>query len=67
MPAPGAVALVGTTKTRVLKATVAYQQGCSKAGTRGTAIFKGFLEGGDFGNPSERSERALKGSGLTGK
>ena len=27
----------------------------------------GFLEGGDFGNPSERSERALRGSGLTGE
>ena len=26
-----------------------------------------FLEGGDFGNPSERSERALRGSGLTGE
>jgi len=26
-----------------------------------------FLEGGDFGNPSQRSERALRGSGLTGK
>jgi len=26
----------------------------------------GFLEGcGDFGNPNERSERALRGSGLT--
>jgi len=27
----------------------------------------GFLEGGDFGNPSERSDRALRGSGLTGE
>jgi len=27
----------------------------------------GFFRGGDFGNPSERSERALRGSGLTGK
>ena len=27
----------------------------------------GFLEAGDFGNPSERSERALRGSGLTGE
>ena len=26
-----------------------------------------FLEGGDFGNPSERSERTLRGSGLTGE
>ena len=26
-----------------------------------------FLEGGDFGDPSERSERALRGSGLTGE
>jgi len=26
-----------------------------------------FLEKGDFGNPNERSERALRGSGLTGK
>ena len=26
----------------------------------------GFFRGGDFGNPSERSERALRGSGLTG-
>jgi len=25
-----------------------------------------FFEGGDFGSPSERSERALMGSGLTG-
>jgi len=24
------------------------------------------FRGGDFGNPSERSERALRGSGLTG-
>ena len=24
-------------------------------------------EGGDFGNPSERTERALRGSGLTGE
>jgi len=27
----------------------------------------GFLEGGDFGNLSERSERALRGSGRTGE
>jgi len=27
----------------------------------------GFLEGGEFGNPSERSKRALSGSGLTGE
>jgi len=26
----------------------------------------GFFRGGDFGNSSERSERALRGSGLTG-
>ena len=26
-----------------------------------------FLEKGDFGNPGERSERALRGSGLTGE
>jgi len=26
----------------------------------------GFFRGGDFGNTSERSERALRGSGLTG-
>ena len=26
-----------------------------------------FLDGGDFGNPSELSERALRGSGLTGE
>jgi len=26
-----------------------------------------FSRGGDFGNPSERSERALRGSGLTGE
>ena len=26
----------------------------------------GFFRRGDFGNPSERSERALGGSGLTG-
>ena len=25
----------------------------------------GFFRGGDFGNPSERSERALRGCGLT--
>ena len=25
----------------------------------------GFLEGSDFGNPSELSERAFRGSGLT--
>jgi len=24
----------------------------------------GFLEGGDFGNPSKRSERALRGLGI---
>jgi len=24
----------------------------------------GFFRGGDFGNPSKRSERALRGSGL---
>jgi len=29
----------------------------------GSRIF----EGGDFGNPSKRSERALRGSGLTGE
>ena len=27
----------------------------------------GFFRGGDFGNPSERSVRALRGSGLTGE
>jgi len=27
----------------------------------------GFFTGGDFGNPSELSERALRGSGLTGE
>jgi len=27
----------------------------------------GFFKGGDFGNPSKRSERALRGSGLTGE
>jgi len=26
-----------------------------------------FSRGGNYGNPSERSERALKGSGLTGE
>jgi len=26
-----------------------------------------FLEGGDFRNPSEQSERALRASGLTGE
>jgi len=26
-----------------------------------------FLEKGDFGNPGERSERELRGSGLTGE
>jgi len=29
--------------------------------------YKIFLEKGDFGNPNEGSERALRGSGLTGK
>jgi len=27
----------------------------------------GFFRGGDFGNPSERRERALRGSGITGE
>jgi len=27
----------------------------------------GFFRGGDFGNPIERSERALKGPGLQGE
>ena len=27
----------------------------------------GYFRGGDFRNPSKRSERALKGSGLTGE
>ena len=27
----------------------------------------GFFRAGDFGNPSERSERALRGPGLTGE
>jgi len=30
----------------------------------GSRIFRG---GGDFGNPSERSERVLRASGLTGE
>ena len=30
----------------------------------GSRMFRG---GGDFGNPSERTERALRGSGLTGE
>jgi len=30
-----------------------------------TSVDLGFLEGGDFGNPSERSKRALRGSGIT--
>jgi len=37
-------------------------------GMAGSFADLGFLEGGgDFGNPSERSKRALRGSGLTGE
>jgi len=35
--------------------------------THGLLADIGFLEGGDFGNPNERSKRALRGSGLTGE
>jgi len=36
-------------------------------GERAVADLGFFRGGGDFGNPSERCERALRGSGLTGE
>ena len=40
----------------------------TSTGQRGDALVDlGFFGGGDFGSPSKRSERALRGSGLTGE